>query len=729
MNRLQVELTNCHGIHHMTSTLDFHGKAAIAIYAPNGTMKTSFAKTLLDVANGHASVDEIFSERVSERSIAVDGASELGQNDVVVFLSYDSELGPTAATSTLLVNATLRKEYESLQLELLSARDELLAAVRQRAGTRADVSAAISRSITNGDDLFVALSRIEEELHYQPDAPFADIPYDTIFNDKVRQVMASSEFGSSLTEYVTRLNELLDASRFFSRDTFSYYNASNVTKTLGDSKYFQAKHTLTLHGADGDAVEITAAEQLAQLAADEQQQITDDADLRKRMEALKKQLEKNSETRAFSDFVSHHVELLPELTNVALFEERLWKSYLKSEQPLFDKVVDQWRKTEHRKASIEEQAASESTQWERVIDIFNERFLVPFRLTAKNRIRVVLGQEPILQLGFEFLDGEDHKSVERGPLLEVLSNGERKALYILNVLFEIEARKRSVSSTLFVIDDLADSFDYRNKYAIVQYLQEFTEHSSFRFIFLTHNFDFFRTLNSRGVVTYDNCLTAQKTSSDIILTRASGIRNPFVNDFKPHFFDNAMKRAASIPFMRNILEYTTGDSSLAYARLTSLLHWRADSMDVTNAELDDLFATTFSQSPNSYSEPDQRVVDLILEQADTAASAAEGINFENKIVLSMAIRLLAERYMAEAIGDDTFLAAISENQTHRLRGEYRTRNLGTVRQRETLDAVVLMTPANLHINAFMYEPIIDMTDEHLKRLLRDVKSLTSAGEE
>lgn len=728
MKTIKVELTNCHGIRHMKSTLDFHDNAAIAIYAPNGTMKTSFAKTFLDVANGHDSVDDIFSERVSERSITVDGTSELCQNDVVVFLSYDAELGPTAATSTLLVNSTLRKEYESLQHELLSARDQLLAAVKKRAGTRIDVAAAISRSITNGDDLFVALSRIEEELHKQPDAPFADVLYDTIFNDKVRQVMASNEFGSSLTEYVTRLNELLDTSKFFSRDTFSYYNASNVTKTLGDNKYFQAKHTLTLHGADGDAVEISDAKQLAKLATDEQQQITDDADLRKKMEALKKQLEKNAETRAFSDFVSQHVELLPELRNVNLFEEKLWKSYLKTEESLFDKVVDQWRKTESRKTAIEKQAVSESTQWESVINIFNERFFVPFRLTAKNRTRVVLGQEPILQLGFEFLDGEERKSVEKGPLLEVLSNGEKKALYILNVLFEVEARKQSATTTLFVIDDLADSFDYKNKYAIVQYLQELSEHSSFRFIFLTHNFDFFRTLNSRGVAAYDNCLTAQKTSSDVILTKAAGIRNPFILDLKPHFFDSAMKRVASIPFIRNIVEYTTGDASPEYAQLTSLLHWKADSMDMTNADLDRLFGAIFTVS-NSYAAPTEKVVDLIIEQADIAVSAAEGINFENKIVLSLAIRLLAERYMAEAIGDDTFLAGITQNQTHRLHKEYHLRNLGSVRQRKTLDAVVLMTPENLHINAFMYEPIIDMTDEHLKRLLLDVKSLTSAGEE
>ena len=40
-----------------------------------------------------------------------------------------------------------------------------------------------------------------------------------------------------------------------------------------------------------------------------------------------------------------------------------------------------------------------------------------------------------------------------------------------------------------------------------------------------------------------------------------------------------------------------------------------------------------------------------------------------------------------------------------------------------IDGVVLMTPENIHVNSFMYEPILDMSDEHLVRLLEDVDAL------
>src|SRR5690606_1088224 len=40
-----------------------------------------------------------------------------------------------------------------------------------------------------------------------------------------------------------------------------------------------------------------------------------------------------------------------------------------------------------------------------------------------------------------------------------------------------------------------------------------------------------------------------------------------------------------------------------------------------------------------------------------------------------------------------------------------------------LEQVNLMTPENIHINSFMYEPILDMSNQHLKSLLTDVKAL------
>jgi hypothetical protein len=34
-----------------------------------------------------------------------------------------------------------------------------------------------------------------------------------------------------------------------------------------------------------------------------------------------------------------------------------------------------------------------------------------------------------------------------------------------------------------------------------------------------------------------------------------------------------------------------------------------------------------------------------------------------------------------------------------------------------------MTPESIHLNSFMYEPILDMSDGHLRNLLKQVRGL------
>jgi hypothetical protein len=44
---------------------------------------------------------------------------------------------------------------------------------------------------------------------------------------------------------------------------------------------------------------------------------------------------------------------------------------------------------------------------------------------------------------------------------------------------------------------------------------------------------------------------------------------------------------------------------------------------------------------------------------------------------------------------------------------------------KTLESVVIMTPENIHLNSFMYEPILDMGIDELKKLYDKVCNLSS----
>ena len=191
-----------------------------------------------------------------------------------------------------------------------------------------------------------------------------------------------------------------------------------------------------------------------------------------------------------------------------------------------------------------------------------------------------------------------------------------------------------------------------------------SEDGLFKMLIMTHNFDFFRTLESR-FVSYGNCLMASKNEAGITLTRASGIRNVFANDWKADFFKDDRKKIASIPFLRNLVEMTTGDSDPRYVQLTSMLHCKEESDSITVEQLDAIYNTT-CQTSGSSKDPARLVFDLIEQEAKACLKPNAGLNLENKIVLSLAIRICAEHYMLKRMADAALVAGIASNQTQEL---------------------------------------------------------------
>ncbi len=442
--------------------------------------------------------------------------------------------------------------------EIDEAKKLFLKAMKEQSGSKKNLEHEISLAFARtSDEFFRALIRIKDELTAQTDAPFATEPYDLIYDEKVLAFLNAQDFRTLLLSYIEKYNELVAASTYFKKGTFTYYNAETIAKSLASNGFFDAKHSICLNS--DTKVEINNVKDLQALIEKEKQQITNDSGLRSRFAEIDKQLHANVNLRDFHSYLLNNPQIMPMLSNLDKLKEDIWKSYIKVKFDLYQDLVERYQRAEKRKKEIEEAAAMQRTQWETVVQIFNNRFFVPFKLTVKNRIPVMLGQEPVANLAFTFEDGAESAPVEKSALLQVLSTGERKALYVLNIIFEVEARKKTAQPTVFIVDDIADSFDYKNKYAIIEYLKDISEEPHFRQIILTHNFDFFRTIHSR-FVGYPNCLMAVKTDEGITLSKAAGIKNVFVNDWKPNFFADKKKRIASIPFLRNMIEYTKGEA-------------------------------------------------------------------------------------------------------------------------------------------------------------------------
>ncbi len=103
MNKLKIKLQNCYGIKKLEKEFDFSDRSTYAIYAPNGVMKTSFAKTLEDIRLNRPSKDLIFPARETLREATKEDGTELTSDEVFVIEPYRDDFS-SEKMSTLLVN-------------------------------------------------------------------------------------------------------------------------------------------------------------------------------------------------------------------------------------------------------------------------------------------------------------------------------------------------------------------------------------------------------------------------------------------------------------------------------------------------------------------------------------------------------------------------------------------------------------------------------------------------
>ena len=155
--------------------------------------------------------------------------------------------------------------------------------------------------------------------------------------------------------------------------------------------------------------------------------------------------------------------------------------------------------------------------------------------------------------------------------------------------------------------------------------------------------------------------------------------------------------------------------------LSSVLHYR-DSNTKSFNDLRKIYEKYFGESMSKFQPNDQRVIDAIFSESDNCLTNNDGINFEHKIILSIAVRLLAEKYMQiKDISNKLDTTKKTGKIIKQYEREYPDDKLGI----KILKKINLMTPSNIHLNSFMYEPIIDMSDNELIDLYKEICEFTS----
>ena len=738
MEKLKIELKNCYGIRHFADTFDFSKKSAYAVYASNGAMKTSFANTFKDLSKGEQPKERHFG-RKSNCKVTVDNIQIDPQTIFVIDADLKEPEFSGEKATTLLVDKDLRKKYEQSRQGIEKAKDELLEKLKKNSGLtdKGKIEKEIIEAFHGRGNLFKAIENAQKEIKKEQNSAMSDVSYKEIFgDDRIVQIIEKESFREKIGIYIGKFNELIERSPYL-RDQFDYNNLVDIKNALKTNKYFDAGHFITLKSKNTGAEdqEIVSAEDFEVVINQEIEQILSDADLRKAFEEINKELSGAQYKEKFRSYLRSNKSIIPELENVQLLKKNLWLSYFNNAEEQFSSLVKEYSEKRSDMESIVSKATQSKNQskWQSVVRTFNQRFsTMPFRVDIDNSGESILGID-VPNIIFIFVD-EIMRVTSVKPKNELygyLSSGEKRALYLLDIIFEIENRKEAEQETLFIVDDVVDSFDYKNKYAIISYLNDIARGESFYQIILTHNFDFFRILKRRGVV--DECrMIKTNNNGRIELVKAKYVEangDPFQAWKQGITEGDNIKLVASIPFARNIVEYINGKDGNEYKELTKLLHIKEDSSLVTIGELQTIYKEIFNieiEPPNPENDENELVIDLIFKLADDVTTSG-GIELENKIILSMATRLKAEEYIQSQIsGDKEF----EQNQTRKLIEQF-LKEFGDDDSKEeaieVLEDVQLMTPEGIHLNTFMYEPIIDMSIDNLKNLYSRVVKLQAEG--
>ncbi len=725
MQKVIIEFNHCYGINHLSHTFDFSKKRAALVYAANGVMKTSFAKTFKDLSKEVKSKDRIYTDRPTSRSVKLENGSDIEPASVFVVEPYNSAYS-SDKVSNLLVNRDLKSEYDGILKDIDKLLGDVVAKVKKSSGIKSGLEELMSSTFSKrSDNLLCALDRIRAEVINDPlDDSLANVPYGVIFNDKVEKLISDTDIKARLEEYTSNYDSLLSKSRFFRKGVFNHYQATEIAKQLKNHGFFKADHKVFLN--DGtDETEVKTEQELATLISEELTAILSDSDLKASFDKLDKKIS-NQELRTFREFLLKNPTIIPRLMKPEMLLEDLLKYHLMQSREQFEELMTTYDSGKKRLDEIAKEASNQATKWQEVVDIFNQRFSVPFKIVMQNKEDVILKRDTP-NVEFEFKDKSlKSKTIARRKLLDVLSNGERRALYILDIIFEVQARIEGKVPTLFVIDDIADSFDYKNKYAIVEYLADVLNESNFRQIILTHNYDFYRTVWKRLHLDGVN-FHVSKTEDAIILTDETMYRDPFEKWKK--VANNDQKHDclfAMIPFVRNLAEYCGFSDEETI--LTSALHIKPGQPDLTIGKMLEIFKKVLNGQEFQINLPDDSpVISELLTVADNLAEGDDpALDLEKKVVLAIAIRLLAERFMIEKTNGGEWVKNIKQNQTAKLARRFKEmakQDSTLLESARVVDRVNLMTPENIHLNSFMYEPILDMSSEHLKTLLRDVSAL------
>lgn len=496
-------------------------------------------------------------------------------------------------------------------------------------------------------------------------------------------------------------------STFFD-DKFSLFAANELLKSLKKTEFLTEQRKIVIGNEEYcnyDAFEI--------FIKNEQKKITASTEVIEKLENVKKSIgQKSKMDLEISNLISTNQDVveLMSISRSAIVRSKIYREYINQPNAvdLINEIYSFCENINRELDELEMTASEMKNRFDEAVDIFKARFSPKFDIKIENHNHLAMGLKftyPIIKF---YHSSVVDTEIDESLLNTILSSGEKTTLNILKFIVMYENIK--ADKPIIIFDDIIETFDYGNRYAFINYVNEIIKDES-NVIVLTSNYEFFRSLSKRtklkplGAMEKDRIVRIQKDSS--LQIGNSEILN--VKSMKDLFY--------ALPYAREIASYNKKEDEFL-----KLFHIKVGTKRIKNKSVICKINKVLKLNIANPSDIDieKKFYDSLIEESNKICSDVRNLNMfelKNKIVLSLTIRLMLEDILLRNLKISVTKSITTNQTTHLIKIQVDNMN-DTFKK--LVEEIKVNIPEFIHLNAFMYEPLVDVSPYKLIILFNEL---------
>ena len=719
--KLEFNLKGCYGIKDLSYCFK-DVSLPLVIHAPNGTMKTSLKKTLEDLGKGNAPKDLVSGVPASSCSVLLDGV-QISANQIKTFAYDEKALSDlNADVATMLASDDDKKDYQAALNLSQQKKADLLQAIKPVFSNRADSAEKAITDTFGGALDTVLLAYTPKQLLRVPKPLIKIEKYSNAFSKAIADCVKPAS--KIIRDYSALLGRALKKSRILKKGTFELSDLEAVAQVLSSHGFFDAKHKVVFNMDSGEK-EVDTSSAMDHLIHEIKKFVSSDPDVSSAFSLLQGGLVKKGVEKKPLKLMEDQPVAATYYANYDRFQKRFVLGVLQDHIDKFTDARNAIIKERKVRRDIACKAARGLTEWKEAAAEFNRRFDTKYKMIVRDAEGdFMTGQAAHIDFVFDDCPASP-KNLEE--IKGILSSGELRSLFLLDVVFQTRKLFRSSKPYLLLYDDISDSFDYANKNCIMEYFKELASQSvNGCMLILTHNFDFYRLFAYR-ISNRQHAYFAASEQGVIHISEGGYLKDVLNNGIISKASTSISASFALIPFARGIVELTSEKSDIKdddhYKFLCKVMHYRPDGarLSLGRVKREMSFNQRIRNSIFTDGTPPSRNYYKELQKACDAIATRRTLDqrLEEKLCLALGIRVFSEKYcyqklrnrhdLTVSMGDlltDSFGKMLEEFTNHFPRDP----------KRKDLELAAMLTAPDLHLNGFAYEPLIDYSIVRLRSL-------------